>query len=80
MTRRDLQWRAAGGLLFFGGCAGPQLSAEGSAWVILHFFAAMTGIVLMANGKRVAVVLKAERSGHCATATAVHQGRTRRRR
>lgn len=80
MTSRDLHWRVAGALLFCAGCAAPRFSAEGSPWVILHVFVAVLGIVLIVNGKRVAVAIKAERSGHCDTAAAVHQARIRRRR
>lgn len=80
MTRRDLHWRVAGTLLFCAGCTGPHLTAEGSPWVIVHVFVAVLGIVLMVNGKRVAVAIKAEWSGHCYTAAAVHQARIRRRR
>lgn len=79
MTRRDLRWRAAGALLFAGGCAGPLLSAAGSAWVILHSALAIIGLVLMANGKRVVVIFQAERRGHCDTAAAVRAARLRRR-
>jgi hypothetical protein len=80
MTRRDLRWRMAGALLIVGGCAQPLLSTDGSAWVLVHFLAAIAGLVLMVNGKRLAVFFQAERRGHCDTPAAVHAARLRRRR
>jgi hypothetical protein len=79
MTGRDLAWRTAGAALFAGGCAASLMARDGSPWVLLHFVAAILGIVLMLNGKRVGVVIRAERRGHCDTATAVHAARIRRR-
>lgn len=80
MTWRDLRWRAAGVLLYGGGCAAAVRSAEASAWVMIYFVAVIAGLVLMMNGKRVAVALKAELRGHWHTAQAVHAARIRRRR
>jgi hypothetical protein len=48
--------------------------------VLVHFLAAIAGLVLMVNGKRLAVFFQAERRGHCDTAAAVHAARLRRRR
>lgn len=78
MTGRDLMWRTAGAVLFAGGCAASLMARDGSPWA-LHFAAAIIGIVLMLNGKRVGVVIRAERRGHCDTAAAVHAARIRRR-
>lgn len=79
MTVRDLTWRSAGALLFAGGSTTSLWARDGSPWVLLHFVAAIIGIVLMLNGKRVGVVIRAERRGHCDTAAAVHAARIRRR-
>lgn len=78
MTGRDLVWRAAGACLFVGGCTASAIARDGSPWVGLHFLIAVLGIVLVLNGKRVAVAIRAERRGHCNTAAAVHAARLRR--
>ena len=78
MTRRDLRWRGAGLLLTVGGCAAGLLDREGSPLALLYFLAAVGGIVLMLNGKRVPVALKAERRGHGAMAGAIQARRVRR--
>ena len=79
MTARDLRWRGAGALLFGSACASPLLGQEAAARVIIHFCAAIAGLVLMLSGKRMAVLFRAERRGHCATAAVVHAARMRRR-
>lgn len=78
MTGRDLGWRIAGGCLFAGGCTASAIARDGSPWVVLHCLIAILGIVLLLNGKRVAVVIRAERRGHCNTASAIHAARRRR--
>lgn len=79
MTRRDRLWRAAGAVLAIGGCAAAALDADGSPMTLPFFLSAIVGIVLMLNGKRVAVLWQAERRGHCDTAAAIHAQRVRRR-
>jgi hypothetical protein len=79
MTGRDLAWRIAGAALLAGGCAASLMARDGSPWTLLHFVAAILGIVLMLNGKKVGVAIRAERRGHCDTAIAVHAARIRRR-
>lgn len=79
MTGRDLVWRTAGACLFVGGCAASTIARDGSPLVVLYFLVAILGIVLVLNGKRVAVVIQAERRGHCNTAAAIHAARVRRR-
>lgn len=79
MTRTDLAWRAAGAALTVGGCLAGCLHRPGTPVTLLYFMAAILGIVLMLNGKRVAVVLKAERRNHQHTAGIIHARRVRRR-
>lgn len=79
MTRRDIFWRAAGAALTVGGCVASAVGTEGSPLTLLYFGAAILGIVLMLNGKRVAITWRAERRGHCNTAAAIHAQRVRRR-
>jgi hypothetical protein len=79
MTARDLAWRGSGLALSVGGCAVSLLDRGGSPLTVLYFLVTIAGIVLMLNGKRVAVAVKAERRGHCDTAAAIHAGRIRRR-
>lgn len=79
MTGRDLCWRAGGAALYVAGCVAALLSAEGSPWVTVQFLAVIAGLVLLVNGKRVAVALRAELRGHKGTAQAVHAARRRRR-
>ena len=71
-------WRVAGLALSVGGCAASLTARDGSPWNLLYFLAALAGIVLMLNGKRVSVAWKAERRGHCDTATVIHAERLRR--
>ena len=80
MTARDLRWRMAGIAMTAGGCAAGLLDRSGSPLVILYFVLAVLGNVLMLNGKRIATMWRAERTGHQETAAAVHAGRVRRRR
>ena len=79
MTGRDLAWRAGGLALAVGGCAASLLDRSGSPFTIIYFLLTIAGLVLLLNGKRVAIALQAERRGHCDTAAAVHAGRVRRR-
>lgn len=80
MTGRDLRWRATGVVLAGGSFCVSLLARGNSPVMIVSFLVAIIGIVLMANGKRVAIVWQAERRGHCDTAAAVHAERLRRRR
>ncbi|WP_375398640.1 hypothetical protein [uncultured Sphingomonas sp.] len=77
MTGRDLRWRVGGAVLFVAGCAAPVIGIAGPLVTLPCFAAALVGIVLMLNGKRVPVLLKAERRGHCDTAAVIHSRRTR---
>lgn len=78
MTRRDLAWRATGLTLSLGGCAADMVHRSGSPLTLLYFLAAIIGIVLVLNGKRVATAWKAERRGHWNTAATIHERRVRR--
>lgn len=80
MTRRDIGWRVTGAALSLGGCAASMADRTDSLLTLLYFFMALMGLVLMVNGKRVAVVLRAERRGHGATASAIRAERIRHRR
>ena len=79
MTRRDVLWRAIGVVLAVGAC-GVAAAVNGSAMAMLVFPIALLGLTLMINGKRVVVVLRAERHGHGHTAEAIHAVRLRRSR
>ncbi len=79
MTRRDILWRAIGVMLAVGAC-GVAAAMNGSAIAMLVFPIALLGLTLMINGKRVVVVLRAERHGHGNTAEAIHAVRLRRSR
>lgn len=78
MTRADLVWRLSGAALTIGGCTAGALHRPGSPWTLLYFLAALLGIVLMLNGKRVGVVVKAERRGHAHTSSIIHARRVQR--
>lgn len=75
MTARDLRWRSAGIVLGIAGCVGSVLDRDGSPLTIGYFLLAITGIVMLLNGKRVGIALRAERRGHGDTAAAIHARR-----
>jgi hypothetical protein len=79
MTRRDILWRGIGVVLAVGAC-GVAAAMNGAALAMLVFPIALLGLTLMINGKRVMVVLRAERHGHGHTAEAIHAVRLRRTR
>ncbi|MCK8455196.1 hypothetical protein [Sphingomonas faeni] len=79
MTRRDIAWRTVGLVMAAGACW-VATAMNGSALAMLVFPFALLGLTLMINGKRVAVVLRAERHGHGHTAEAIHAVRLRRTR
>lgn len=79
MTRRDIAWRTVGLVMAAGAC-GVAAAMNGSALAMLVFPIALLGLTLMINGKRVVVVLRAERHGHGHTAEAIHAVRLRRTR
>jgi len=73
MTRRDRIWRSFGGCCFVTGCAlgvVPGWSEHGSIGV-LGFALAMTGLVLLVQGKRVPATWKIVRSRHYALPEAI---------
>jgi hypothetical protein len=80
MTRRDLAWRL-GGLALFAAASGIGLSnrsmasdTPGSIDILLGllgFMLAITGAILLVQGKRVPVALLAERRRYRAGASAV---------
>lgn len=78
MTRRDIAWRATGLAMTVGAC-GVAAAMNGSPLAMLVFPLALLGLTLMINGKRVMVVLRAERHGHSHTAETIHAVRLRRR-
>ncbi|RZT46355.1 hypothetical protein EV283_3295 [Sphingomonas sp. BK036] len=79
MTRRDIVWRGIGVMLAVA-AYGVAAAMNGSALAMLVFPIALLGLTLMINGKRVVVVLRAERHGHGHTAEAIHAVRLRRSR
>ncbi|SFO30644.1 hypothetical protein [Sphingomonas sp. OK281] len=79
MTRRDILWRGIGVVLAVGAC-GLAAAMNGAALAMLVFPIALLGLTLMINGKRVVVVLRAERHGHAHTAEVIHAVRLRRSR
>lgn len=80
MTGRDTRWRITGAVLGVGACTAAAWDTDGSPLTLLHFLLAILGIVLIVNGKRVAIILQAQRRGHGQTAAAIHAQRIRRRR
>lgn len=80
MTRIDVAWRAAGLAAIGAGCMASLLDRDGSPRAILYFLLCIFGLVLLVSGKRVGIALKAERRGHCDTATVIHAERVRRSR
>lgn len=79
MTRRDVVWRAFGASLSIGGCVAASMLDRPPLTVGL-FLVVLAGLTMMINGKRVGIMLQAERRGHCHTVTAIHAERIRRRR
>lgn len=77
MTRRDMIWRATGAALFAGACT-SALFTDGSPLAVLLLPLALIGLAFMVHGKRVGVVLRAERRGHFHTASVVHARRRHR--
>lgn len=78
MTRRDLQWKAAGAALLGSSCA-MCVVLEGSPLMIVFFPLALLALPLMIHGKRVGQLLRAERRRHCRTAHVVHAAHVRAR-
>lgn len=91
MTRRDLAWRS-GGLALFAAASGIRLiersvpgvasdSALGMLLGLSEFLLAILGVVLLVQGKRVPLALRAELRRHRARALAIRPRRrgTRRR-
>lgn len=76
MTKRDMLWRGAGALISVTAGAG-SLTTDSAPLVVVLFLAILFGLTLMINGKRVIVVLRAERRGHCHTAEVIHAKRVR---
>lgn len=85
MTRRDLFWRGVGGVLII---AAPTLellapSDPGSARGLLTLFllaVTLFGLVLVAQGKKLALVLRIENSRHRALPDLIRSRRIQRRR
>lgn len=76
MRRRDLCWRAAGMVLIVTACAVAVL-AYGSASALFALPAALAGLTLAVQGKRVMQAIRATHHGHADTAAAIHLGRRR---
>lgn len=76
MTRRDLQWKAAGLALTTGSCA-LFMAVDGSPLMIVFFPLALLGLPLMIHGKRVGQMFRAERRGHSHTVDVIHTARVR---
>lgn len=79
MKRRDLAWRGLGvGILAVAAAIGPgEWFGTGVAVGVSAFVAALLGLVLIIQGKRVAVALRIERSRHRSLPQAIHRRLTR---
>lgn len=69
MTRRDIFWRALGATFLVGGTCGELLAPGddgGMRGLLTLLFLAVTlfGLVLLVQGKKVALVLRIENSRH----------------
>jgi hypothetical protein len=68
VTRRDMGWRSGGAVLMVAGFGLGHLPVFGepspAALAIAGFVMAIVGLVLVINGKRVAMSLRIERSRH----------------
>jgi type IV secretory pathway TrbF-like protein len=84
MTARDLAWRIGGGALFGIACAiGQSRSFASSGGIgtllgLVAFVLAIAGVVLLAQGKRIPMAFRVERSGHRNLVAAIHSRRQRR--
>jgi hypothetical protein len=84
MKRRDVSWRTGGAallLLGFGMAVAmpPEAGPARSVLTLAGFLVVITGLVLVINGKRVAMVLRIERSRHRELPLAIHARRRGRR-
>ena len=79
MTRRDLAWRCGGVVLFGLACANACIDHQSNAGVDgpVRFGIALFAIVLMLQGKRVALLFRIERSRHRTLASTIHARRIR---
>lgn len=69
MTRRDLLWRCLGGVLLVGGPAFELLTAGDAGGArgmltLLFFAATVLGMVLLVQGKKVALAVRIDSSAH----------------
>ncbi|NJC33995.1 hypothetical protein GGR88_001469 [Sphingomonas jejuensis] len=78
MSRRDMQWRAAGAALLVASC-GMGFLLDGSVLLLPVLALALCALPLIVHGKRVGQMLRAERRGHSHTTGVVHAARVRRR-
>ncbi|OJU22422.1 MAG: hypothetical protein BGN95_09520 [Sphingomonas sp. 66-10] len=74
MTARDFAWRALGALLMIGSYAASALvpTAVARATALPGFAVAIAGLVLLVQGKRVALALRIERGRHRELPRAIH--------
>ncbi len=74
MTGRDFGWRALGAALVVGSYVLLALAPPdvGTAIALIGFAAAIAGVVLLVQGKRVAAALRVERGRHRELPRAVH--------
>lgn len=79
MTRRDLAWRCGGVVLFGLACANALVNRESNTGVdgLVRFLIAIFAVVLMVQGKRLALLFRIERSRHRTLASAIHARRAR---
>ncbi|MDF0486672.1 hypothetical protein PX554_00900 [Sphingomonas sp. H39-1-10] len=77
MTRRDLAWRCGGAVLFGLACANALVDRQSNGGVdgVVRFVLAIFAIVLMLQGKRVALLVRIERSRHRLLASAIRARR-----
>lgn len=79
MTRRDLAWRCGGVALFGLASANVLIDRQSNNGVdgLVRFLIAIFAVVLMFQGKRVALLFRIERSRHRTLASAIHARRAR---
>lgn len=76
IVRRDMGWRALGGALILAGYGMSGVPA--TAMPLLGFVAAIGGLVLLVQGRRVVTALRVECSRHRGLPLAIHAVRVRR--
>lgn len=75
MKHRDLAWRALGlGIVAAAAAIGPARLFGSEDWLsLVAFIAALTGVALIVQGRRVPAALRIERSRHRALPQAIRK-------